>query len=402
MSSVSSRPQTTRPWLRGGPGRFALGSLALALFVVGCPTLARASLGPEQAAEPADDDGISHDLVLIRVTPERPAVRARLQAELGLLGFVSAPLERPADDPALGEELLEVLLEREPTSQAAGAAIEIVLGEGEVELWVANLGNERVLYRRLDAAESDDGNPRTLAIAAVELLRAARIETDAPGPDPDPPDPDPIDTDRDPDPGPEPDPDPPELPDYRVGIGIAPVLGYAQGLSVSAHVELGVRWLPRLPNLKDDHDPFALRMAAWLWTVPARAENNLGTAQVSWGMVFLEPQWRIPPPARAPYFHPDVGVGVGGLLTLSRSVFDDAGQTVDQTSGAFATYGHLGLGFAVTPRLSVHLNGYAGIVAPYLNIQLEILQDDGTSTIETLTQWGPFWAGTSLGIEIWL
>ncbi|MCA9683462.1 MAG: hypothetical protein KC457_14780, partial [Myxococcales bacterium] len=133
----------------------------------------------EEPSVGEDGDSIATDLVLIRVLPKRPDVEARLQAELGLLGFVSERMDVEGDE-ALGPDLLDRI------DGSASAAIELEITEARIELWIADAETGKSVYRRLDPNTGDQGDPRTMAIAAVELLRASRLEAAQGEPEPAP------------------------------------------------------------------------------------------------------------------------------------------------------------------------------------------------------------------------
>ena len=143
--------------------------ISLVLSLSSPSAMAAPAGADEEPSVGEDGDSIATDLVLIRVLPKRPDVEARLQAELGLLGFVSERMDVEGDE-ALGPDLLDRI------DGSASAAIELEITEARIELWIADAETGKSVYRRLDPNTGDQGDPRTMAIAAVELLRASRLE----------------------------------------------------------------------------------------------------------------------------------------------------------------------------------------------------------------------------------
>jgi hypothetical protein len=335
----------------------------------------------EEPVLDGSDDSIATNLVLIRILPDSPQIRARLQAELGLLGFVSETLELEPDTPALAGDLLDQL---EPAG--AAAAIEIVISDERIELWVADRDTGKTVTRRLDAQDGDQGDPRTVAIAAVELLRAARVEAKAEVDESDEAgDRQATESERPPE---EPVDAPRERP-VRGAISLAPVIsGSPGGLGPSNHVEIAGRWAPpELPKL-------GVRACLWVPTLGNRVANNQGSARMFIGMAFVEPQLRLPGGAR--WLHPELGLGLGAAVT---GIVGEAreGSTVvrsnTQILAGFASFAHLGLGFAVTRRLWLRLDGYLGVIQP----QPRVIFVD-----QVAAAWGLPWGSGALGIEIWL
>lgn len=340
------------------------------------PSLAHGA-PPGQGASPETEPETAREQVWIRVSPARADVHGRVEAELGLIDFDAAPLEIEADAGTLGPDLLDHL-----AGGPATAAIEIILSEDRVDLWVADAQTGKVLNRRLDPGS----DARTVAIAAVELLRASRLEIEGrPAPELDPrPDPDP-----EPEPEPEPQPDPEPEPERPLlgSLGVAPVLtGSAGGLGPTAHIEIGGRWRP-------NNRLFALRSAIWVPTLGNRIADDRGVARVFIGMLFVEPQIRVP--TGVPWFHPVFGLGVGGaVIGIVGEAAEDSGVRSNRAVlGSFIAHGHTGFGFAVSNRVWLRLDGYLGIAQPRARV---LFVDD------VVASWGLPWGGGSLGVEIWL
>jgi hypothetical protein len=330
------------------------------------------------AAEP---EPVRPELVLTRVLPGNPQVTARLHAELGVSGLEGATIEIADDLPALAIDLLDRV-----TAADASAAIEIVFGRNRIDIWVADANTGKTLNRRFDLIlDPGFAEPRTLAIAAVELLRTSRLELAAASTEPVPAEPveqpalNPQVTE---------DERPPadrgvELPRSRGALSLAPVVGGSPGgLGLTTHIEIAGRWAPGRR--------FALRTSLWIPTLGNRVVDELDAARVLTLQLFVEPQLRLP--GGAPWFHPELGLGLGAALTVIQGEPAPGGRGRNPVLPGFTAHTHLGLGFELTPRFWFRVDGYVGIVQP----QPRVLFID-----EVVAVWGlPFGTG-SIGLEVW-
>jgi hypothetical protein len=340
---------------------------------------------PELPPEPGESTGqpttaADTELVLTRVLPANAQVTARLHAELGVSGLEGATIELADDVPSLGIDLLD-----RAASANASAAIEIVFGRNRVDIWVADANTGKTLNRRFDLI-LDPGlaEPRTLAIAAVELLRTSRLELAEVEVEPDEPDPEPQATE---DERPPEDRDVVEIPP-RGALSLAPIIGGSPGgLGLTTHIEVAGRWAPR--------KRFALRTSLWIPTLGNRVVDELGAARVLTLQLFIEPQLRLP--GGAPWFHPELGLGLGGALTVIQGQPSPGSIPRSPVLPGFAAHAHLGLGFQLSPRFWFRVDGYVGIVQP----QPRVVFIDSANVEHVVAEWGlPFGAG-SLGFEVW-
>jgi hypothetical protein len=335
-----------------------------------------------KAAPPAEPTPITAEpaqpeLVLTRVLPANPQVTARLHAELGVSGLEGATIDIPDDLPSLDLELLDRV-----AAAGASAGIEIVFGRNRIDISVADANTGKTLNRRFDLI-LDPGlaEPRTLAIAAVELLRTSRLEL--------------AEVEAAPTPVPEPSPHqvtederPPEergvtLPRSRGALSLAPVIGGSPGgLGLTTHIEVAGRWVPGRR--------FALRTSLWIPTLGNRVVDDLGAARVLTLQLFVEPQVRLP--GGAPWFHPELGIGLGPALTIIQGEPAAGDRANSPVLPGFTAHAHLGLGFELSQRFWFRVDGYVGIVQP----QPRVLFID-----EVVAVWGlPFGTG-SIGLEVW-
>jgi hypothetical protein len=338
---------------------------------------------PAHASPPDPDDQHADERVLIRVVPDDEQIHARLRAELGLLGLTPVLLELPSQTPTLGPDLLDKL-----SDESASAAIEIVIGPNRIDLWVADGNTGKALNRRLDLSlDPEQSDPRTVAIAAVELLRASRLELgeSVPRP-PDPVTPNPVTPDDSDDPSKQPfTGERPVAAQPTGAISLAPMVGGSPGgFGVTTHIELAGRWAP--------FDRFALRVSAWIPALGNSVGVTDGRVRMFVGMAFLEPQLLLP--NKVKWLHPELGLGLGGAVVGFEGIAREGLRSTTQIVGGFAGYAHAGFGFAVVPRLWIRLDGYVGTVQP------QALVKSADQTVQAT--WGLPFATGSLGLEIWL
>jgi hypothetical protein len=154
------------------------------------------------------------------------------------------------------------------------------------------------------------------------------------------------------------------------------------GFNPAAHIELAGRWAPR--------ERFALRFALWAPTVATRIVRDEGNARLIFGMVFVEPQLRLP--GGASWFHPELGLGLGLSITNIAGEAVAPYRSTSNTLAGFVSHAHLGLGFAVSPRVWLRLDGYLGVMTPQPRV---------TFAGEGVARWGLPWGAGSLGVELW-
>lgn len=100
---------------------------------------------------------------IVIVIPARPALAARLSAELRAVGLVPIPSDAVPRDPSELESLA--------AAEGAGAAIWIPEGATRVPIWIADRITGKTVLRVVDG--DDDA---VLAFAAIELFRASLLE----------------------------------------------------------------------------------------------------------------------------------------------------------------------------------------------------------------------------------
>jgi len=356
-------------------------------WLVGCllwlagPTLASAapltSASLTEAA-PMSEPASTPELVLIRVAPDDPRLRARLEAELDISGLEVRTLDWPEPDAVIGPTLLDEL-----APHGASAAIEIYIRDDRVEVWVADATTETALTRRFDR-QPDAEQARTVAVGAVELLRASRLEYAESHPEL-------AETDPFVKQATESERPPKVVVPTTASLSISPLVGSSPGgFGVTGHLEIAARWAVRRPLL--------LSFDLWIPVYGGQSDFVDGVnARNFVTMLFIEPQWS-PSLRRAEWLHPTLGLGVGPavLVTIGEVVLDEvpepADSNIDVVAG-FAATAHVDFGFSVHPRVWLRAGAHLGVIQPAFRINL--VNDD------TKTYGLPFAMG-SLGLEFWI
>lgn len=382
MSPIGRPHSNAAPARAHWPSRLSalsLGGLLIVLVLLLAPV--RAFAAEDEEAEDEASDPVERERVLVRVMPANKRVSSRLRAELDIIGLDAEPLELPRNSPLLGPDLLDELAQTD-----ASAAIEIDINDQRVDVWVADTTTGKTLTRRFDLAiDPEHGKPRTLAIAAVELLRASRLEAKSELEGPAAAE---QETEL-------------ERPPRRVALdrvgslSVGPSIGWSPGtpqnLGVTAHVELAGRWAVL--------EGFALRFAARVPVigngVTGTDDNGdlIGSARVFVSTLVVEPQWT-PQIPRAAWLRPALGLGLGGAVTAI--IGDPVDENVTRRTpilGGFVVGGHLDLGFAIQPRLWLHLDGNISVVQPAPRV---LLVDQFVATF------GLPWLSGGIALELWI
>ncbi|NUP08905.1 MAG: hypothetical protein HOW73_22890 [Polyangiaceae bacterium] len=111
--------------------------------------------------------------IVVLTDAKGAALAERMRAELGTMGFDADVITDPADDD-IAAELRDVALRED-----AIAAVRAVAKGETLRLWLLDRSTGKTLSRELEQASSG-GHDRTLAIRAVELLRASLLELQLP------------------------------------------------------------------------------------------------------------------------------------------------------------------------------------------------------------------------------
>jgi hypothetical protein len=361
----------------------ATAALALGLALVAPPSLA----APPQ-------------VVLVGRAADDAAL-ARLRAELEALGF--QVVETPAPTTASGRDALDA------AARAAGAvaAVRLVPSStgGGVEVWIFERVTGKTVLREVVAPDASAGGaastPATIALRAVELLRASLLEMDAPHPSrgeiaptaelraiagpvtppaftssipPIPPFFPPIALPRGPEVA------PPRW--ARFGAAIAPaVAGSPGGVPAALLVDVRLRWMPL--------GRFGVSAGALIPTVAGTIKTSKAAADARQGLVGGGVRVELGSPASAwsptleggfaaAWLHTQGVEASPPLIVLGRTVF------------AAAPYLRAGLAFALDPRIALRADALGAVTLPDLRVDFVNVE---------VARWGrPFLAG-SLGIE---
>ena len=314
------------------------------------------------------------------VCPSSPDAAAReattrLEAELRATGFEVVSVDAaPGSDPRA-----EVETTRLGPGVIATIAIRSTERGAEADVWVADHLSEKTLVRRVDVAAAGGDAASTLAIRAVELLRASLLETTSPAathearPVPTdvarwierPPAPSRRTPLRSP-PAPEPtarpgaDPPPRESPPARSSLALAPALrlgvhgldGVGPMLSVSTPAPLGT--LVRLSLL-----PSLLRPVL---------RGQHGVASVSEELAVLDLAYPLGP--RSSRLLPVLSAGAGASHFRVQGAGDVGYRGTARTAWSFVADAGLSLLVRLGARLALEGGFHAQLLAPQPVVQI--------------------------------
>jgi hypothetical protein len=348
--------------------RAAIVALALALGLTPAP--AHADDPPRLVLVPSGVDG---------------ALVERLRAELAAMGFavsVAGPAHPIARD----------ALEDAARAGAAVAAVGITPARAGIELWIVDRVTGKTLLR--DVAEAGADRDTTVALRAVELLRASLLELDAPHPSrgetpapaeiraiaglpaPAPPAPPPVST------SPPASASPPASLRPLFALGIAPaIVGSPGGLAPFPALDVGVRaWLhPRVAAGIFGLVPLA--------TLPTSGPE--GSSETRIALVATDVRVSLAP--RGARWVPTAGAGVA-LVWLHTAGSASPGYVDLSNDGLTAApFLRPGLGFSLSERLRLRADGLAGVT-------LRRLAVDYAGRV--VARWGDPLLAASLGVEV--
>ncbi|WP_437900725.1 hypothetical protein [Sorangium sp. So ce124] len=352
-------------------------------------------VAPEARAAPPEPP--RPKVVLIADRRSDP-IMARVYAELATLGFtVEVVRVRGADAPSHGPI--------ETSAREAGAAVALRVAEvpGGVEVSIDQGATGKSVQRTVMA---DD--PATVAIRAVELLRASLLEVRSPPPsrgeveadpaapavvdarEPPPARPAPVDAlhpqtgsaHHTPHPPPSRPVAPPRAP-MTFGFGAAPAVLWSPGgvpatpmLDVSGYAMIWAR--------------LGLSTFVQIPLASASREGKEGTRHVRVALASLGVRVPLGPTDAA--WLPSVGAGLAAAWLHVEGEGRSLGY-VGRSNDAYAVAPYLraGLSFAPTPRLRISEHLLAGIAAPRI-----VIDAAGRAT----DAWGRPFLGASLGVEL--
>jgi hypothetical protein len=336
--------------------------IARLLTAVGFALAAALASAPNAVAAPK---------ILIAGREMDDPVLPRLRAELAALGY--EVIELDAQDDALG------YAELEETTRSAGAiaAVRLVAVGGRVEVWIVDRVTRKTVLREVvepEAASSDAA--ATVAVQAVELLRASLLEIQAPRPSrgalaPAPLVKAPVELPS----------APLSPPSTRVGGELAAAVLWSPGGVGPAIAGMAeVHWMPA--RYIGVHALFVTSLE------PARIDGPEGSAAISVGLAGGGVRLALSPGSTT--WEPAFEIGVAGSWLEARGAAADPYVDLSVTAVSFAPYVRGSIGVEMTERLRLKLGVIGAFVSP-----APVLRFSGRE----VARWGRPVLAPSIGFE---
>lgn len=279
----------------------------------------------------------------------------RVQAELEALGFQTVLLD-PAAEPAS-----RASLEAAARKVGAIAAIRAIPSARGVEVWIADRVTGKTVLREIAGVEGSIDGDATLALSAVDLLRASLLEIALPPPAPRatgevPAAPDLRKKMALPAPGAL-----AERPTPTLHLSLAPgVLLSPGGFGAAASLDMGLAWMPSAHVGVSGFTAIPLtgpRVAGaagsadlWVW---------LAGGGVRFVFTSRESRWA-----------PSADVGVMAVSFRSTATPGEGFVAKAASAAAAAPFARAGIAFAVTPMLRLRADVLAGVIVQGVSVQL--------------------------------
>ncbi len=325
------------------------------------------------------------DAIAVMVERANNPVAVRLRAELEALGFRVIVL--PGSEHPPSREALEAAAR----DAGAVAAVRIVPSQKGVEVWVADRATGKTVLREVVAAQPGSAaGTSTIAVRAVELLRASLMEVESATPPPGEVTVTPTvraaALPRARDEAPAPPPPPPRPLGISVQLGPAVALA-AGGVDPTLHMLIDLRWVPG--------QWLGVDVCGLVPTSPARIETAEGTSLVTLALLGAGAHIALAPllgdRSAEPRWTPTLGAGVAAAWLQLEGVANPPYAGREEDVGMVAPYVRAGLGVTALPHLRVRVDLMGGATAPRPVIR------HGTN--ETAA-WGPIFGLGSVGAEV--
>jgi hypothetical protein len=321
------------------------------------------------------------DSIVLVVKRERDPIAVRLRAELEALGFQVVIVPEPAQAP--GREVLEA------TARDAGAvaAVRIVSSKKGVEVWVADRVTGKTVLREVVVPESGSrGTSGTIALRAVELLRASLMEVEGSEPPPGEVPVSPTVRAAAAPRAPRADaaqPKPQQRRTFAAQLG--PAVAVANGgLGPTVHTLLDFRWMPSRW--------LGLDVCGVAPTVPGTLEGPEGKSIVTLGVLGVGAHLSLAPllgdDAR---WMPTAGLGLALTWLHLEGVANAPFQGQQDDIFTSAPYLRLGIGYAVFEQLAIVADVIGGVTVPRPVIRFAGREAGA---------WGPAFGVGSIGAEL--
>jgi hypothetical protein len=318
-------------------------------------------------------------LVALVTTDPGAELSHRVEEQLEALGFDVVVLNPPATG-AAGPASLE----QAARNVGAIAAVRIVPMAQSVQVWTADPVTGQTVFRELVTPAGQRPSDASVALGAVELLRASLLELHPPEPL------HPKEKEAPPAPCPPPPPVPAEKPKE-------PLLGVAAGVGL----DFGLAGRPAA----------SLQMAIWLKLAGRFGARAIALASVSSGKVaaaqygdiaFDEQLYG----AELTYdftgassaFVPVVGLGIGAANVTVRGLATSGGVNLDENTWVGLPFGHVGGSWAPTPGLRLRGDALGGVSVPAATVCVQ----QGSQCADEVARWGQPFVTVALALEVLL
>jgi hypothetical protein len=298
--------------------------LAAALLLMAAPAIA-----PPALADPVK-------IAIVHASSADPLAR-RARAELVALGLEVVDITTAGDTPPDDAEL-------DRAARLAGAAAAIRIIAPSTSVWIAGNGGDEYVIRAVPADDTASPSPDAVSVLrAVEVVRAALLESPAPAPAP------PVVTRKPPSPAPTvsiappPADTPTRPPQSRLTLELAPaVAGAPGGVPPSASLLVGARWMP---------GPLGPAAFVVIPIFPAHLDGIEGSAAVRAAVVGAGLHFA--PGPREASLHPGIEAGLAGVWLLIGGAATTGYIGRSDNLLAAAPYIRAGLSLAISPQVAL-------------------------------------------------
>jgi hypothetical protein len=317
-------------------------------------------------------------LVALVTTDPSADLSHRVQEQLAALGFDVVVLNPPASG-SVGPAALE----QAARNVGAIAAIRLVPLAQSVQVWTADPVTGQFVFRELVPPAGQSPSDASVALGAVELLRASLLELHPPPPPPPPPPPIERPVLR------HPAEEKPYQPRFGIAAGPGVDLGLAGRPGVDLHVAAWVGLAGR----------FGLRAIAIATVSPAEISNSPSDIDVSSQLYGAELTYDLMPASS--FLVPVVGLGMAvGDVTVrgeaSPAQTNLLNLNADHVVGL--PFAHAGLSWMPTHGVRVRADGMVGPSVPFVKICL--ISSTTGQCEEVAGYWGRPHANVSLAVEV--
>ncbi len=325
-------------------------------------------------------------LVALVTTDPSAELTHRVEEQLEALGYdvlVLNPVATGSVGPAS--------LEQAARNVGAIAAVRIVPMAQSVQVWTADPVTGQAVFREIAPAAGQKPSDASVALGAVELLRASLLELHPP--------PDAIHEKKEPPPT-CPPPPPAEAPkEPTVGVTAGAGLSFVVAGAPAVALEAGA-W-GRLAGR------IGLRALAIASVAPGKVVSSTGTEDIAVDARIFGAELTYDLAEASRPFVTVVGLGLAGAEVSAHGLATQAaGFNLDQSQWVALPFAHIGQSYAPLRGLRLRADALGGVSVPQLNVNVCTLQGNSSActlqAVHTVAQWGQPFVNVSLGLEVLL